>query len=79
KGFLIPCARLMLAHYSAAANAMTHQCECCHEDATSRRQVELTCVDGSKVQHTYIHVESCRCSRQDCAGGTTRAQRRRRR
>ncbi|RVE74985.1 hypothetical protein OJAV_G00027440 [Oryzias javanicus] len=67
------------SRYSAAANAMTYQCECCREDATSRRQVELTCADGSKVQHTYIHVESCRCSRQDCAGGTTRAQRRRRR
>ncbi|PWA32799.1 hypothetical protein CCH79_00018027 [Gambusia affinis] len=66
--------------YSAAANSMMHQCECCQEATTSRKQVELTCADGSTLQHSYSHVESCRCRTETCsAGATTRAQRRRKR
>ncbi|KAM4743671.1 mucin-5B-like [Anableps anableps] len=66
--------------YSAAADTMIHHCECCHEATTSTKQVELTCADGSKVQHSYSHVESCRCSKEECAASSTaKAQRRRRR
>ncbi|KAE8297171.1 Mucin-5B Ovomucin, alpha-subunit Precursor [Larimichthys crocea] len=66
--------------YSAEANAMIHQCECCQEDTTSKKQVELTCADGSKVQHSYTVAETCRCNKADCVSGTTpRPQRRRRR
>ncbi|XP_014909561.1 intestinal mucin-like protein [Poecilia latipinna] len=66
--------------YSAAANSMMHQCECCHEATTSMKQVELTCADGSTLQHSYSQVESCRCRMETCsAGATTRAQHRRRR
>ncbi|XP_075325255.1 intestinal mucin-like protein [Odontesthes bonariensis] len=64
--------------YSAAANTMTHHCECCHEATTSLKQVELTCADGSKLHHSYTQVETCHCSKEDCAGGT-KPQRRRRR
>ncbi|XP_072237208.1 intestinal mucin-like protein isoform X2 [Leuresthes tenuis] len=65
--------------YSAEANTMTHHCECCHEANTSLKQVELTCADGSKLHHSYTQVETCHCSKDDCAGGGTKPQRRRRR
>ncbi|XP_062417985.1 mucin-5B-like [Pungitius pungitius] len=66
--------------YSAAANKMMHQCECCQEATTTQRQVELTCTNGSKVQHSYIVVETCHCNKAECEAGTTsKPQRRRRR
>ncbi|KAM8894897.1 intestinal mucin-like protein [Spinachia spinachia] len=66
--------------YSAASNMMMHQCECCQEATTKQRQVELTCTNGYKVQHSYIVVETCHCNKAECAAGTTaKPQRRRRR
>ncbi|KAK2919592.1 hypothetical protein Q8A73_001796 [Channa argus] len=65
--------------YSAAANMMMHQCECCQEGTTSQKQVELTCPDGSKIQHSYTVVETCRCSKAECAAGMTSLPQRRRR
>ncbi|XP_032367719.1 intestinal mucin-like protein, partial [Etheostoma spectabile] len=65
--------------YSAAANRMIHQCECCQEATTSQKQVELTCGDGSKVQHSYIVVETCRCIKAECVAETTSKQQRSRR
>ncbi|XP_054474250.1 intestinal mucin-like protein [Anoplopoma fimbria] len=66
--------------YSAAANMMMHQCECCQEATTSQKQVELTCANGSKVKHNYIVVETCHCSKAQCVEGvTSKPQRRRRR
>ncbi|XP_078112237.1 LOW QUALITY PROTEIN: mucin-5B-like [Sander vitreus] len=65
--------------YSAAANKMMHHCECCQEATTSQKQVELTCGDGSKVQHSYIVVETCRCSKAVCVAGTTSKQHQRKR
>uniref|UniRef100_A0A3Q1C736 Uncharacterized protein n=1 Tax=Amphiprion ocellaris TaxID=80972 RepID=A0A3Q1C736_AMPOC len=60
-----------LCRYSAAANTMIHQCECCQEASTRQMQVELTCSDGSKLQHTYTQVQTCSCSKAECAAGTT--------
>uniref|UniRef100_A0A3Q3LZV7 CTCK domain-containing protein n=1 Tax=Labrus bergylta TaxID=56723 RepID=A0A3Q3LZV7_9LABR len=70
-----------MSMYSAAANAMMHQCECCQEDKTSEGEVELECDDGTTVPHKYTMVESCLCNRAVCVGGTTivPAKRRRRR
>ncbi|KAM3625281.1 uncharacterized protein V6R79_009622 [Siganus canaliculatus] len=70
--------------YSAATNAMMHQCECCQEASSSQRQVELTCSDGSTVQHSYTVADTCSCAPAQCATTTAtatsgRAQRRRRR
>ncbi|XP_042343147.1 mucin-2-like [Plectropomus leopardus] len=62
--------------YSAAANSMMHKCECCQEAKTSKRQVELTCTNGSKVQHTYTFVETCSCTKTECVPGTSRRRRR---
>ncbi|KAM9860597.1 mucin-5B-like [Aulostomus maculatus] len=56
--------------FTAAANAMTHQCECCRESATSQRQVALMCPDGSTLQFTYTFVETCHCSRTECDATT---------
>uniref|UniRef100_A0AAQ5X993 Uncharacterized protein n=1 Tax=Amphiprion ocellaris TaxID=80972 RepID=A0AAQ5X993_AMPOC len=65
--------------YSAAANTMIHQCECCQEASTRQMQVELTCSDGSKLQHTYTQVQTCSCSKAECAAGTTSNPQHRRR
>ncbi|XP_071345430.1 mucin-5AC-like [Trachinotus anak] len=65
--------------YSAATNTMLHQCECCQEASTSQKQVELTCSNGSKVQHSYMEVQTCSCSKTECVTGTPKPQRRRRR
>ncbi|KAK5935957.1 hypothetical protein CgunFtcFv8_021265 [Champsocephalus gunnari] len=65
--------------YSAAANKMTHQCECCQEAIVSKKSVELTCADGSKVNHSYTAVDKCSCRKADCVPGTTSEPLRRRR
>uniref|UniRef100_A0A4W6CZ38 CTCK domain-containing protein n=1 Tax=Lates calcarifer TaxID=8187 RepID=A0A4W6CZ38_LATCA len=52
--------------YSAAANKMMHQCECCREATTSQKQVELICANGSRVQHSYTVVDTCSCSKAEC-------------
>lgn len=65
--------------YSAAANSMLRECECCQETSTTQRQVELTCGDGSNLQHNYTTTETCACTQSDCQLGTKAKQRRRRR
>ncbi|GAA6233826.1 intestinal mucin-like protein [Lates japonicus] len=65
--------------YSAAANTMMHQCECCREATTSQKQVELICANGSRVQHSYTVVDTCSCSKAECVPGTTSKPQRRRR
>ncbi|KAI9517758.1 hypothetical protein NQZ68_000926 [Dissostichus eleginoides] len=65
--------------YSAAANKMMHQCECCQEASVSKKSVELTCADGSKVNHSYTAVDTCSCRKADCVPGTTSEPLRRRR
>ncbi|KAM6980471.1 intestinal mucin-like protein [Aplochiton taeniatus] len=57
--------------YSATANKMMHQCQCCQEMTTSQRETELSCLDGSKVKHIYITVETCSCRVTECASGVT--------
>ncbi|XP_061669358.1 mucin-2-like [Syngnathoides biaculeatus] len=52
--------------YSAAADAISRQCDCCHESATGRRQVELTCPDGSTQLHSATVVEACHCAPTAC-------------
>ncbi|XP_061622274.1 mucin-5B-like [Phyllopteryx taeniolatus] len=57
--------------YSAAANAMTRQCECCRESATGRREVELTCPDGSTLRHSATVAEACHCTATACLEAPT--------
>uniref|UniRef100_A0A8C1H5Y4 Uncharacterized protein n=2 Tax=Cyprinus carpio TaxID=7962 RepID=A0A8C1H5Y4_CYPCA len=41
-------------------------CTCCQATQASNRTVNLGCVNGNIVTHTYIHVEKCACSRANC-------------
>uniref|UniRef100_A0A8K9UTG2 CTCK domain-containing protein n=1 Tax=Oncorhynchus mykiss TaxID=8022 RepID=A0A8K9UTG2_ONCMY len=68
----------------APVNNLTYLMLLCSSCQDSQKEVELMCPDGSKVKHSYIHVESCGCHVTDCDAGTTTAtgttrQRRRRR
>ncbi|XP_037694226.1 mucin-2 [Choloepus didactylus] len=59
--------------YSAEAQTLGHQCSCCQEQQTSQREVTLHCPTGGSLQHSYTHIESCRC--QDSACGLERQKR----
>lgn len=52
--------------YSPEANQMKHKCRCCQEVKTSKRQVALTCLDGSTMNYSYIYVEDCSCVGSQC-------------
>ncbi|XP_043404992.1 mucin-5AC [Chelonia mydas] len=52
--------------YSPEANVMQHTCKCCQEVKTSKRQVTLSCPDGSTTDYSYIHVEQCDCAGTEC-------------
>nr|XP_043874515.1 intestinal mucin-like protein [Solea senegalensis] len=56
--------------YSAAANKMMHKCECCREDETEQKEVNMNCNDGSKRKHTYTKVKSCKCTVAECVPGS---------
>lgn len=71
---------LLLCRYSAAANKLVHNCECCQETRTSQKEAELACADGSTVKHVYPVVEACQCTAAGCLQEPTpKTQRRRRR
>ncbi|XP_061577623.1 mucin-2-like [Cololabis saira] len=52
--------------YSEVAAAVEHSCSCCKETISSRRTVELLCLNGQKVPYTYTYVEACGCGPTDC-------------
>lgn len=65
--------------YSAQANMMNHKCECCREKRVSEKQVELTCADGTKIQHSYKVIDECQCVPTECEVQPTSQPARRRR
>uniref|UniRef100_A0A671PPY4 CTCK domain-containing protein n=1 Tax=Sinocyclocheilus anshuiensis TaxID=1608454 RepID=A0A671PPY4_9TELE len=44
----------------------TDPLNCCQATRSSNRTVNLGCVNGHIVTHTYIHVEECSCSKANC-------------
>ncbi|XP_031671696.1 intestinal mucin-like protein [Oncorhynchus kisutch] len=70
------------AMYSLEANMMERSCTCCREVSTTKKEVEMICPDGSKFNHSYIHINKCGCQRTECvtpeATQVARSRRRRR-
>ncbi|XP_038855686.1 uncharacterized protein LOC120052695 [Salvelinus namaycush] len=54
------------AMYSREANMMERSCTCCREVSTTKKEVEMICPDGSKFNHSYIHINKCGCQRTEC-------------
>uniref|UniRef100_A0A674GRQ5 Mucin 5AC, oligomeric mucus/gel-forming n=1 Tax=Taeniopygia guttata TaxID=59729 RepID=A0A674GRQ5_TAEGU len=54
------------AVYSQTTNTMVHKCSCCQEIKTSKRNVTLTCSDGTSLDHSYTYVEKCSCVTAEC-------------
>lgn len=40
---------------------MQRRCTCCQETRAHEEVVTLQCPDGTAVQHTYTHIDECRC------------------
>ncbi|KAG7252128.1 hypothetical protein CRUP_025378 [Coryphaenoides rupestris] len=54
------------SRYSMASNTMMHKCACCEEKTTSKKEIQLTCKDGTTRKHTYTVVETCGCNEAVC-------------
>ncbi|XP_040183628.1 mucin-5AC-like isoform X10 [Rana temporaria] len=52
--------------YSIDANKMEHKCSCCQEVKTSKREVNLKCLDKTSTVYTYIYAEECGCKTTEC-------------
>ncbi|CAI9616072.1 unnamed protein product [Staurois parvus] len=52
--------------YSVDANKMEHKCSCCQEVKTSKKKVNLKCLDGTSTVYTYLYAEECGCATTEC-------------
>eukprot|EP00073_Rattus_norvegicus_P020333 XP_006230670.1 PREDICTED: mucin-5B isoform X1 [Rattus norvegicus] len=48
--------------YSMEARAIEHQCSCCQETKVHDVAATLQCPDGTVIQHTYTHIDECKCA-----------------
>ncbi|XP_072277618.1 mucin-5B-like [Pyxicephalus adspersus] len=56
--------------YSADSNKMEHKCSCCQEVKTSKKEVNLKCLDGTSTVYTYLYAEECGCKTTECEKDT---------
>ncbi|XP_015719375.1 mucin-5AC-like [Coturnix japonica] len=47
--------------YSLKANQMQHDCTCCQELSSHRREVTLNCQNGTSINYSYVYVDQCQC------------------
>ncbi|XP_042670997.1 mucin-5AC-like [Centrocercus urophasianus] len=47
--------------YSLKANQMQHDCSCCQELSSHRRDVILNCQNGTSINYSYVYVDQCQC------------------
>lgn len=64
--------------YSESAASLQHSCSCCKESRSSRRTVDLHCLNGEVVSYAYTQVEECGCGSTNCTSAAGQAARRRR-
>ncbi|XP_078391219.1 uncharacterized protein LOC144673104 [Cetorhinus maximus] len=46
-------------------NALTHNCQCCHERETEEKSVKLQCRNGATRTYKYIDIKSCMCQGEE--------------
>uniref|UniRef100_A0A8C4R4T9 CTCK domain-containing protein n=1 Tax=Eptatretus burgeri TaxID=7764 RepID=A0A8C4R4T9_EPTBU len=60
--------------YSNNTNSMKHHCSCCRETALQRKEVEMSCIDGTKKTLTYSSVSNCTCIKSQCESNSWNQQ-----
>ncbi|XP_067396520.1 mucin-5AC-like [Emydura macquarii macquarii] len=59
--------------YSLETQQMQHKCTCCQELKSHKREVTLTCRNGTSMNYDYVFVEQCQCMTA-CISETTTPQ-----
>ncbi|XP_075402664.1 mucin-5B [Tenrec ecaudatus] len=50
-----------MSKYLMGAQVMDRHCACCQETKTHMEEVTLRCANGTRVTHSYLHVDQCGC------------------
>ncbi|XP_026524030.1 mucin-5AC-like [Notechis scutatus] len=48
--------------YSLKEKAFQHNCNCCQESKSHKKEVTLTCLNGTTIIYDYLYVDECKCS-----------------
>ncbi|KAG8125681.1 hypothetical protein E2320_021093 [Naja naja] len=48
--------------YSQKEKAFQHDCNCCQEFKSHKKEVTLTCLNGTTIIYDYLYVDECKCS-----------------
>ncbi|XP_015669839.1 mucin-2 isoform X2 [Protobothrops mucrosquamatus] len=52
--------------YFQKEKAFHHNCACCQEQKSHRKEVTLTCPNGTTIIYDYIYVDECKCITDVC-------------
>uniref|UniRef100_A0A8C5WZA5 Mucin-5AC n=1 Tax=Laticauda laticaudata TaxID=8630 RepID=A0A8C5WZA5_LATLA len=47
--------------YSLKEKAFQHNCNCCQEFKSHKKEVTLTCLNGTTIIYDYLYVDECKC------------------